>query len=68
MKVSELSKEIHNYVVKNYSGYTITEAAQITYPDGKPMYEAEIIWGRYSFDLLSDRYFKYVKKDHFKNK
>ena len=37
MKVSELSKEIHEYEVKNYPGYTITEAAQITYSDGKPM-------------------------------
>ena len=65
MKVSELSKEIHNYVVKNYPGYQITEAAQITYSDRKPMYEAEITKGKDSFDLLFNSFFKYVKKGHF---
>lgn len=65
MKVSELSKEIHDYVAKNYPGYTLTEAAQITYVDGKPMYEAEITKGKESFDLLFDSSFKYVKKGHF---
>jgi uncharacterized membrane protein YkoI len=65
MKVSELSKEIHEYVAKNYPGYKITEAAQITYADGKPMYEAEITKGKESFDLLFDSAYKYVKKGHF---
>ena len=65
MKVSELSKEIHEYVAKNYPGYSITEAAQITYTDGKPMYEAEITKGKDSFDLLFDSSFKFVKKGHF---
>ena len=65
MKVSELSKEIHEYVEKNYPGYSITEAAQITYTDGKPMYEAEITKGKESFDLLFDSSSKYVKKGHF---
>lgn len=65
MKVSELSKEIHEYVAKNYPGYTITEAAQITYADGKPKYEAELTNGKESFDLLFDSSFKYVKKGHF---
>ena len=65
MKISELSKEIHEYVTKNYPGYTITEAAQITYADGKPMYEAEITKGKDSFDLLFDSSFKYVKKGNF---
>ena len=65
MKVSELSKEIHEYVAKNYPGYTITEAAQITYADGKPMYEAEITKEKVSFDLLFDSAFKYVKRGHF---
>jgi hypothetical protein len=65
MKVSELSKEIHEYVEKNYPGYSITEAAQITYVDGKPMYEAEITKGKESFDLLFDSSSKYVKKGHF---
>jgi len=65
MKVSELSKEIHEYVTKNYPGYIITEAAQITYTDGKPMYEAEITKGKESFDLLFDSSFKFVKKGHF---
>jgi len=65
MKVSELSKEIHDYVAKNYPGYAITEGAQITYVDGKPMYEAEITKGKESFDLLFDSSFKFVKKGHF---
>ncbi len=65
MKISELSKEIHEYVVKNYPGYAITEAAQITYADGKPMYEAEITKGKDSFDLLFDSSFKFVNKGHF---
>jgi hypothetical protein len=65
MKVSELSKEIHEYVAKNYPDYKITEAAQITYADGKPMYEAEITKGKDNFDLLFDSSFKYVKKGHF---
>jgi Putative beta-lactamase-inhibitor-like, PepSY-like len=65
MKVSELSKEIHAYVAKNYPDYAITEAAQITYSDGKPMYEAEITKGKESFDLLFDSSFKFVKKGHF---
>jgi hypothetical protein len=65
MKVSALSKEIHAYVAKNYPDYSITEAAQIIYPDGKPMYEAEITKGKDSFDLLFDSSFKYVKKGHF---
>jgi hypothetical protein len=65
MKVSELSKEIHDYVAKNYPGYSITEAAQITYADGKPMYEVEITKGKESFDLLFDSSFKFVKKGHF---
>ena len=65
MKVSELSKEIQAYVTKNYPDYAITEAAQITYADGKPTYEAEITKGKESFDLLFDSSFKYVKKGHF---
>ena len=65
MKVSELSKEIQTYVTKNYPDYAITEAAQITQADGKPMYEAEITKGKESFDLLFDSSFKYVKKGHF---
>lgn len=65
IKVSELSKEIHAYAAKNYPDYKITEAAQITYADGKPMYEAEITKGNDNFDLLFDSSFKYVKKGHF---
>lgn len=65
MKVSDLSKEIHDYIVKNHPGYTITEVAQITYTDGKPVYEVEITKGKESFDLLFDSSFKYVKKGHF---
>jgi hypothetical protein len=65
MKVSELSKEIHEYVAKNYPDHNITEAAQITYADGKPMYEVEITKGKESADLLFDSSFKYVKKGHF---
>ena len=65
MKVSELSKEIHAYVTKNYPDYAITEASQITYADGKPMYEAEITKGKDNFDLLFYSSFKYVKKGHF---
>lgn len=65
MKVSELSKEIHEYVVKNYPDHSITEAAQITYADGKPMYEVEITKGKESADLLFDSSFKFVKKGHF---
>jgi hypothetical protein len=65
MKVFELSKEIFDYVAHNYPGYKITEAAQITYADGKPMYEAEITKGKDKFDLLFDSSFKFVKKGHF---
>jgi hypothetical protein len=65
MKVSDLSKEIQAYVTKNYPDYAITEAAQITYIDGKPMYEAEITKGKESFDLLFDSSYKFVKKGHF---
>jgi uncharacterized membrane protein YkoI len=65
MKVSELSKEIHEYVAKNYPNHIITEAAQITYTDGKPMYEVEITKEKESADLLFDSSFKFVKKGHF---
>jgi hypothetical protein len=65
MKVSEWSKEILDYVAKNFPGYKMTEAAQITYTDGKPTYEAEISKGKESFDLVFDSSFKYVKKGHF---
>ncbi|MGD0340863.1 MAG: PepSY-like domain-containing protein [Bacteroidales bacterium] len=65
MRVSELSKEIHEYVAKNYPDYRITEASQITYAEGKPMYEAEITKGKDKFDLLFDNSFKFVKKGHF---
>lgn len=65
MKVSELSKEIHDYVAKNYPGYKLTEASQITYADGKPMYEAEITKGKDKFDLLFDSTYNYIKKGHF---
>jgi len=65
MKVSELSKSIFNYVAKNYPDYKITEAAQITYADGKPIYEAEITKGKDVFDLLFDGSFKFIKKGHF---
>jgi hypothetical protein len=41
------------------------EVVQITYADGKPMYEAEITKGKDSFDLLFDSSFKFVKKGHF---
>jgi Putative beta-lactamase-inhibitor-like, PepSY-like len=65
MKVTELSKEILEYVTKNYPDHNITEAAQITYTDGKPMYEVEITKGKDSADLLFDSSYKYVKKGHF---
>ena len=67
IKVSELSKEIHEYVAKNYPDYAITEAVQITYADGKPMYEAEITKGIDSFDLLFDSFSNMLKKVIFKN-
>jgi len=65
MKVSDLAKEIHDYVAKYYKDYKITEAAQITYADGKPMFEAEITSGKASFDLLFDGSYKFIKKGHF---
>jgi hypothetical protein len=65
MKVSELSKEIQDFVAKNYPDHTVTEAAQIIYPDGKPMYEVEITRGKDSMDLLFDNSYKFIKKGHF---
>lgn len=68
MKVPELSKAtkaIFNYIAHNYPDYKITEVDQITYADGKPMYEVEITKGKDKFDLLFDSSFKFVKKGHF---
>jgi hypothetical protein len=65
MKVAALSKEIHDYVAKNYPGFRLTEAAQITYSDGKPMYEAEVTRGKERFDLLFDAAYNFIKKGHF---
>jgi Putative beta-lactamase-inhibitor-like, PepSY-like len=65
MKVSELSKEIHEYVAMNYPDHIITEAAQITYADRKPMYEVEITRGKESADLLFDSCYKFIKKGHY---
>jgi hypothetical protein len=68
MKVPELSKAakaIFDYIANNYPDYKITETSQITYADGKPMYEVEITKGKDKFDLLFDSSFKFVKKGHF---
>jgi hypothetical protein len=61
MKISELTKEIHEYVAKNYPDYTITDAAQITFADGKPIFKVEITKGKESAELLFDSSYKFVK-------
>ena len=65
MNVTELSKEINDYVTKNFPGYSITEAAQIIYADGKPMYEAAVTKGKDKFNLLFDSSFRFVKKERY---
>ena len=39
--------------------------SRITYAEWKLMYEAEIIKGKDSFDLLFDSSFKFIKIEHF---
>ena len=52
-------------VIKATGFSTITEAAKITYTDGKPMYEVKITKEKESADLLFNSSFKFVKKGHF---
>ena len=62
---SGLSKEIREYIAKNYPDYKNDEACQIRYADGKPMYAVEISKGKDGLELLFDGENNFVKTGHF---
>ena len=58
IKTSELPKQVKEYVIKNYKGQTIKEAAKITNDKGQVFYEAEIK----GIDLLFENNGKFIKE------
>ncbi len=59
IKVSELPAAIADYIKANYKGATIKEAALLTKPGDKKMYEAEVK-GK---DVLFDMQGKFLKEE-----
>jgi hypothetical protein len=54
--------EAYDYIKKNFSGYKITETAQIVTSDNNLTYELELKGAKGKFDLLFDRAGKLVVK------
>ncbi|MEO8398358.1 MAG: hypothetical protein ABI550_00945 [Ignavibacteriaceae bacterium] len=67
MKTSELSKNIHSFISKNYKGYEITEAAKIIDANGNVSYEAEVSKGKVKKDVVFDKDGKLMKKNDKKS-
>ena len=57
--VSELPKEVNDYVKAHYKGAKITEAGKVTDAHGKTFYEAEVK-GK---DIVFDEHGKFVKAE-----
>jgi len=57
--VSELPKEVNDYVKTHYKGAKITEAGKVTDAHGKTFYEAEVK-GK---DIVFDEHGKFVKAE-----
>jgi len=60
--ISTLPKSVEEYVIKNYLGSKIEEAAKITDASGKITYEAEIEKGKEEIELIFDANGQFVKK------
>lgn len=59
---ASLPKAVTDYVVRNYAGSKIEEAAKITDAAGKISYEAEVKKGKEEIDLIFDATGNFVKK------
>ena len=57
--VSELPKEVSEYVKTHYKGAKITEAGKVTDAHGKTFYEAEV----HKKDIVFDEHGKFVKAE-----
>lgn len=60
--ISTLPKSVEEYVIKNYLGSKIEEAAKITDATGKITYEAEIEKGKEEIELIFDANGQFIKK------
>jgi hypothetical protein len=57
--VSELPKEVSDYINAHYKGAKITEAGKVTDAHGKTFYEAEV----HKKDIVFDEHGKFVKEE-----
>ena len=60
--ISSLPKSIEEYVIKNYVGSKIEEAAKITDATGEITYEAEVKKGKGEIELIFDAKGAFLKK------
>lgn len=64
IKVTDLPKNVADYVAKNYAGYKITEASKIEDAATKKVsYEAEIQKGKEEMDLMFDADGHFLSKE-----
>ncbi len=62
MNISELPETITEYIKKNYPDYKLSEASRIVNSDGVLSYEAEIMKGKNTTDLLFDSNGSFLEK------
>jgi myo-inositol-1-phosphate synthase len=62
MNISELPETITEYIKKNYPEYKLSEASRIVNSDGVLTYEAEIMKGKNTTDLLFDSNGSFLEK------
>ncbi len=63
IETAQLPDGAEKYVMNNFSGYKITEAAKIVKSNGEILFEAEVTKGKDKKDLLFDSNGKLEKKD-----
>lgn len=63
IEISQLPKGIEKYVMDNYKGFKIIDAAKIVKANGEELFEAEITKGKEKKDLFFDKNGKPEKKD-----
>jgi hypothetical protein len=67
IKLSELPSGVINFVEKNYTEYSITEAAKIVNSEGVMTFEAEVSKDNVRKDLLFTESGKYIEKNKSEN-
>lgn len=63
IEINQLPTAAHDYIIKNYAGYKITEASKITNDKSVVTYEAQVKMGKEAKDVIFDVNGNFIKED-----